>query len=120
MSPDPDVKAERLAEFQKLTAKAIDEATFLHSSFFGLQELLTSHHATLRELMNLASQAGRPTTILRLRHCLRFFESALNKVLPHEYSKLPEPYRNGAYPDFLQGQLDHVANGGAEPEIKTA
>jgi hypothetical protein len=113
---------ERWQEFQKTSAKAVDEATFLHRSIMALRELLVEHNGTLRTLTILAVESGKPTTNFRLRHVLRFLESALNRVLPFEYTKLPEPYRNGAYTEFLSEQIDSVSNR-AKPqteEIKTA
>jgi hypothetical protein len=116
---DEAARSESWVEFTKVAATAQSEAQVLSGAIMGLGQLLAEHDATLRQMTNLAAAAGRPTTAFRLRHLIRFMESMLNRVMPLEFSKGAEVYRNGVYVEFLQEQIDRLANRAA-PQTEEA
>jgi hypothetical protein len=103
--------------FLKASETAKEQSVALAAAVTSVCEAMAAHDMTLRQMINLASEAGRATTVFRLRHALRFMESRLSKLLPHEYSKLPEPYRNGSYANFLAQQVETFVNG---PQAQSA
>jgi len=102
-------RAEQWQEFLKIGELAKGEGQLLTGQIMGLSQAMIEHNNTLRRLTALANESGHPT-VFRLAHFRRCMMAELNRAMPHEFGKPPEPYRNRLYLEFLEQQLDSIIN----------